>query len=234
MKVSVKILTFGLAHLTATVLGAAELSGRVGDVTGGPLHFTTVEIRREGDSKGIGSAFTDLSGRFHFANLAADTYQLSFKCMGFLTAKVVRTVQVDEVIVLGDIVLQVAPIEGCPDSWDRPTILLKEIKGGAELRGKAEERGGTPLRRVTVTLEGKDHNYRTSTDADGAFNFAKIKPGLYTLHVVEPGFAEFRIDGIRLMDRHRSDISDALQLPRCPDNVKCQPVRKVLKVNICL
>lgn len=225
------VLAIGLAQF---VLGAAELTGRVVDVTGGPVHATKVELRREGDSAIFGTVLTDLSGRFQFANLAADSYQLRFTCIGFLPARVVRTISAGEVMAVGDVVLQIGPIEGCPDSWERPTILLREIQRGAELSGKAEERGGTPLRRAAVTLKGRGRLYRTSADADGLFSFTKIKPGLYTLQVVQTGFAGFVIEGIRVRDRHRSEVLDALRPPRCPEGLKCTPVDKVLKVNVCL
>jgi hypothetical protein len=84
------------------MLNAAELIGKVVDATGGPLHSTTVELRREGDRAVIRSFFTDHSGVFRFTDLNVGTYQLAFSCPGFHLAELTRTVSQEERVALLD------------------------------------------------------------------------------------------------------------------------------------
>lgn len=217
------------------MLNAAELIGKVVDATGGPLHSTTVELRREGDRAVIRSFFTDHSGVFRFTDLNVGTYQLAFSCPGFHLAELTRTVSQEERVALLDTVLQLAPIENCvePD-WGPPGILSSEIDSGTELTGKAEEHGGTPIREALVILTDSNNSYRTSSGPTGAFQFSNVKPGVYTLRVRHGGFVEFVVDEVEIRNRRLTAISDTLLLPRCPTGVKCQPVRNTLKVRVCL
>jgi hypothetical protein len=224
-----------LLQVAGGTLDAAELFGRVIDANGGPLQDATVELRHEGDPKIIRTFFTDRSGIFRVTDLDAGTYQLSLYCPGFHSVKMRRTVSQDERIALSDVVLQVAPIFNCPGpDWDRPEIRLLEIDEGTELTGKTEEQSGAPIPQAIVTLTSSHNSYRTSSGPKGTFVFSNIEPGLYSLRVRRSGFAEFVIDGLEIRNRHTSEISDALLLPRCPADLKCQPVRNTLRVRICL
>jgi Carboxypeptidase regulatory-like domain len=216
------------------LLHAAELRGRVVDATGGPIHNTTLELRREGSSAVITSFVTDYAGVFRFMDLSRGTYEVSFTATGFKATKITRTVVEDERVSLGDIILEVAPILSCPEMWDRPTIRQEALNSGTEVTGSVEERVGRPLPRVEVILESAARTYRTATGATGIFRFEGIEPGDYRLHVVQPGFIEFLIDQLNVRDRRRTEIADALQVSRCPENVQCKPIREILKPQICL
>jgi Carboxypeptidase regulatory-like domain len=227
-----RILVLGMSPI-GVLLYAAELSGRVVDVTGGPIHNTTIELRRVGNSALITSFVTSLSGVFRFVDLSADTYEISLTAAGFAVRRATRTVAEGERASVGDIILQLAPIESCPDEWGPPAIRLMPLNSGTEVTGSVEERG-RPLPRVAVVLENPNHTYRTATSAIGAFRFGGIETGDYSLRVVQPGFAEFVIDVLRIRDRQRTEIADPLQPSRCPENVKCKPIREIQKVQICL
>lgn len=74
------------------------------------------------------------------------------------------------------------------------------------LQGRVTDAGGTPLTRATVTLEGT--GFRTLTDGGGAYRFARVPAGRYTLRVrvigYEPGTVPVMIaDGEAL----RRDVS---------------------------
>jgi hypothetical protein len=118
--------------------------------------------------------------------------------------------------------------------WERLTIAIKQIRNGVELTGKAEQLRGTALREASVILTNESRSYRTSAKHDGSFHFSAIEPGLYTLRVVQSGFVDFVLEGVRTKEGHKTEISDSLQLPRCPRNVKCTPVRTVPKNIVCL
>ena len=233
MQGGMRILALGIAQITMLTLHGADLTGRVVDVTGGPIP-ATVELRREGDAKPIKTLATGAPGIFRLSDLLPDTYQLSFVAPGFMATRMTRKVREGDFLSLGDIVLQIGSIDNCPDKWDRPTIRLRTIDNGTEVSGGLEERGGMVLRRAAVILEGVGRTYRTTTDANGTFRFANIEPGNYALHLVKPGFAEFVIEGLRIRDRHWTEVVDHLQVPRCPENLKCEPIREILKVQVCL
>lgn len=217
------------------VLHAAELRGKVVDPTGGPIHDTTVELRRVGNSALLRRFVTDPSGVFRFIDLPPDTYEISFNAAGSIAGKVTRTVSEDERASIGDVVLQVAAIESCPDEWDYPTTRLERLVRlvGTEVTGTAVERSGTPLRHAEVILETAGYAYRTTTDPTGTFLFRGVRSGDYKLRVVQSGFIEFAINELTVRDGYRTEIEDGLQLPRCPENVKCEPVKKILRLHLC-
>lgn len=227
------ILVLGMTPITV-LLHAAELSGRVVDVTGGPIHNTTLELRHVGNSALITSFVTEDSGVFRFMGLPPDTYEVSFTAAGFALRNITRKVAEDERVSVGDIILQLAPIESCPDEWRPPTIRLVPLDTGTEVSGSVEERGGRPLPRVAVVLENPNHTYRTTTSATGVFRFGSVEPGNYSLRVVQPGFAEFIIDDLKIRDSRRTEIADPIQASRCPESVQCKPIREILKPQICL
>lgn len=228
------VLVLAITQTGALPSYAAELTGRVVDVTGGTIHNTTVELRGESGPAVITSFVTGYSGDFQFADLPPDTYKVSFTAAGFRVSHLTRTLTEGQRVSLGDVVLQVAAVENCPDIWDRPAVREEAQNSGAEVTGSVEERWGRPLPRVVVALESTTHTYRTATDPTGIFRLGPIEPGVYTLHVVQPGFAEFIVDGLKVLDRRRTAIADPLQVSRCPENVKCKPIREVLKAQICL
>ena len=137
----------------SVLLHAAEISGRVVDVTGGPIHNTNLELRRVDNSALITSSVTEYSGVFRFTGLPPGTYEVSFTAAGFALRKITRKVAEDERLSIGEIILQLAPIESCPEQWEPPMIQLVSLDTGTEVKGSVEERLGRPLSRVAVVLE---------------------------------------------------------------------------------
>src|SRR5215469_15963339 len=137
----------------SVLLYAGELTGRILDVTGGPIHNTTVEFRRLGNPALITNFVTDHSGVFRFMDLTPDTYEVSFIAAGFAARKIMRTVAEDERASVGDVTLQLAPVESCPEIWEPPTIRFVPLDNGTEVAGSVEERRDRPFGRVAIVLE---------------------------------------------------------------------------------
>jgi hypothetical protein len=62
------------------------------------------------------------------------------------------------------------------------------------LSGRVTDRTGSPIARANVILVGADNGIKRTSDTDngGQFGFPQLKPGVYTVKVTSPGFAEQR------------------------------------------
>ncbi|MGB6062752.1 MAG: carboxypeptidase-like regulatory domain-containing protein, partial [Candidatus Aquilonibacter sp.] len=72
-----------------------------------------------------------------------------------------------------------------------PLVALAAATGA--VTGNVHIADGAPVGGATVALRGATTQYTTS-DAKGAFNFAAVPPGEYTLVVSKAGFNDYRND----------------------------------------
>jgi hypothetical protein len=212
----------------------ATLESQVVDAAGSVILGAKVELRREGDAQILHSAETDDGGRFRFAGLAPGPYLLAISASGFDTKRVSHIITAAETAKLPVVRLEVGRLGGCaaPDDG-RPHVELRRTAGRAELTGVVDQTSGATAP-AHVTLSTRRTSYQTTATTIGRFEFVGVKPGVYTLRVRRTGFADFVMDSVTVRGRHRTVILDALQMPRCPENVRCPPAREITRVFICL
>jgi hypothetical protein len=133
--------------------------------------------------------------------------------------------------------LAVAPIAPCEELLGAPNVGFEPIGQETLLEGAVVEAHNIQLRAVTVslrTIERKSRPVLVQTDASGQFVFHDVKPGLYRLRAVRPGYSDFIIDSIEVKLGHRTRIEDPLEMLRCPSGMHCQPNRQVHQTTLCL
>jgi hypothetical protein len=88
------------------------------------------------------------------------------------------------------LVLAVAIVMGAVPSWTQ--VLYGTVVGVVE-----DPSGGViPGASVTIVSPLTNVKRQTASDANGAYRFADLPPGIYDLSVTQPGFATFRRTGI--------------------------------------
>jgi protocatechuate 3,4-dioxygenase beta subunit len=87
--------------------------------------------------------------------------------------------------------------------------VLASMGLAADLKGTVHDSTGVGVSRAVVTLQAFESKHvvaNTQTDASGAYVFAAIPGGSYTLQVNARGFATSRIAGIRVADGDRKAV----------------------------
>jgi large repetitive protein len=228
-----RAVAFAVVMVCRCAAQTATFESHVADFADGPIAGAKVELRREGDAQILRSMETDHAGRFHFAGLAPGPYVLAISAPGFETKRVSHLVSAAESAKLPSVRLEVGRLGGCAAPGDgMPRVELTRIRGGAELRGAVDQTSGAQPPAV-VTLARRGTSYETTATKGGWFTFMSVEPGIYTLRVRRPGFADFVMDSATLRARYRTVIQDALQMPGCPESLQCQPVREVTRVSVC-
>jgi outer membrane receptor protein involved in Fe transport len=67
-----------------------------------------------------------------------------------------------------------------------PSLVAQNVTTGA-VAGSVSDESGAPIAGASVALNGPAH-YHTTTDGKGAFTFAGVTPGIYTIAVTKAGY----------------------------------------------
>jgi hypothetical protein len=85
---------------------------------------------------------------------------------------------------------------------------------------KDPEQGVVPGARVVLTNTNERTEHEAATDADGAFHFVNLKPGLYELVIRVTGFADFKITSAQLDARQTLRFDIALKLASAAQSIE--------------
>ncbi|PKO23183.1 MAG: hypothetical protein CVU38_05350 [Chloroflexi bacterium HGW-Chloroflexi-1] len=167
------------------------IRGRVADGAGKPQPDILMILRREGLI--VTQAHTAADGTYRFANLPAGIYSLQAAGMGEVAGGIVLDGQREQV---------------CDVLW-----------GGSGPRGVIQGRvlaNGVPQPdRLVLLLSQGQEVARTQTDSAGAFRFARLAGGVYTLAVGgPPGDGEPLVTDIRLAED--ATLTQDINLPPGP------------------
>lgn len=196
-----------------------------------------VTLRRTGTKQPIQIASTDQIGRCAFSNIESGVYVIEISSPGFSTRMEPVRVGTGETQV--SLLLAVAPIGTgtCEAGLAVPNVGFEPAGQETFLEGAVVEPHNIRLRTITVSLRNMERKSRpivVQTDARGQFVFRDVKPGIYQLRAVRPGYSDFIIDSIEVKLGHRTRIFDPLEMLRCPSGMHCQPNRQVHQTAICL
>src|SRR5438132_1616907 len=84
----------------------------------------------------------------------------------------------------------------------------------AEIRGVVTDRNDSRVANATVSVWGEGQNYQTQTGPDGTYSI-RLKPGIYTMSVIQPGFCTFRRAAFLLQKNYRVEFNFRLWLCPC-------------------
>ena len=224
--------------LAVKAISCAETAGlrvEVLDPTEAVISNAQVILRRAGTKEPIQIADTDQLGRCLFSRIEAGVYEIEISREGFVTR--MEHVHVGNGETQISLQLAIAPIGTCQSEWLSTPNVGFEPAGQETLEGAVLEPRGILLPKVTVSLRSVDRKSRplaVKTDTKGLFAFHDVKPGLYRLRAMRPGYSDFIIDSIEVKLGHRTRVEDPIEMLRCPSGMHCQPNRKVHQPGICL
>lgn len=160
-------------HVEIVVNGTGRLAGRVVDPDGRPVTAYQVVAQSDRSSGGSGwfqSVRQDVSsetGEFAFENAPAAPLEVRVVAKGYQAGRV------------GGVVVE--------DGGAREGVEVR-LSRGATLKGRVvEARGGAPVAGADVSAESAPA--RTTSDADGAFEFEGVAPGKARVTASSPDFA---------------------------------------------
>jgi len=189
------------AILIAQIGAAQSIQGTILDKeTGEQLPFANVILYK--DSVQIAGVTTSLEGEYSFDDIAPGIYDVEAVYVGYPnhrisevkvsegTVEVDIKMEIDESLDLQDVVIPRVPSRGRFFQIDET---LNGIIQGRVFDEKTKE--GLPFANVILLQKGIQKG-GTTTDLDGNYSFAKIKPGKYDVEVVYVGYPNSKITGI--------------------------------------
>jgi len=97
-------------------------------------------------------------------------------------------------------------------------LLVVPTLHGSEVTGVVSDPTGAIIRKAKVTLRSNPADKpagQTEADRDGKFSLNAITPGVYDLVIDSPGFAQFKVFGIRLGPEENRTMDAKLRLGGC-------------------
>ncbi len=104
-------------------------------------------------------------------------------------------------------------------------------QSSGSFRGDVMDTSGAVVPGATVTLlnEGTKYTRNAVTDAKGAFFFASVDPGLYSLKVELPGFKTYEAKGLRLSANDTLGLDIKLEVGQIGETVEVTAERAVIQ-----
>jgi len=136
-----------------------------------PLKGVTVTITGTDFSD---STETDENGYYEFRNLASGDYTLTYEKEGYQIQTKDISLGEGEILDLGTIIMELI------------------VKG--KISGYVMDRKGNPIESVRLRLKGKKTKFsgRTSSDANGYFEFTNLRADTYVLTAKKKGYATYK------------------------------------------
>lgn len=179
------VLAFVAVPATAQVVPSpaqpqlASLAGVVRDTAGAPISDAEVVIRDQGRGTRSGA-----DGRFTLANVAAGTYHVWFRRLGYASVEYTWAARPGE---RTDVTVSLVPI---PRALDPVVVRADEDRRAAahaSILGMVVDSAGMPIPEAEVQLVGA--NLTGVTRAGGEFLFKPLAVGTYIVRVRKLGFA---------------------------------------------
>ena len=197
---------FLLLGLTAHALGAAAISGRIMDLSDGPIPGASVTLKSSSSAGAQLTMHTDKSGRYAFDVVPNGTYSIEASFDGFvgMCYHRVRSLSPNKQTFNFVLPFDVFPFEihkyvREPDPSKRRTLLSGEL---------AKE--GVPLSEVEVCLSAGERGFCAEANRLGQFS-VKVPPGIYNA-VVSMGDETIHEQTVNL--EHQDEYYDLISLGR--------------------
>jgi protocatechuate 3,4-dioxygenase beta subunit len=187
--------------LTGTVINSS---------TGAPIPYALVQVGQE-------SKLADQNGNFRFEDLSSNNAYVSAHKPGFFEEREIS----DFPVAMSTVALS-----------DKPTSLMVRLIPEAVIAGHIEDSEGEPIENLPVRLRHAQivngrrmwqMQHGASTDEDGNFRIANIKPGTYYV-AVGPNFRGRRMFGMPNPDQ-KMDVFPAEYYPGVRDLSAAAPLR---------
>jgi hypothetical protein len=228
--VALRVLSFGQR---------GTVQGQVVDPTQAVIPHAKVVLGMKGGASTLQTTNTDFNGYFKFTGVAPGVYEIIVSRQGFADHAESVNVEEGKDTEVPAILLALGPIPGCADyRLELPTIRFESLGASeTQLDGSIAALTGEQLRAVTVSLRRIGHHNNpltTSTDGNNQFSFRGTEPGTYALRAARPGYSDFVIDRVEIKLGQRSNISEPLEMDRCPAGVRCKPNHRIRVPELCL
>jgi hypothetical protein len=182
--------------------GTGVLFGFVYDEDDNPMKDVTVAITGSGNS---GSEETDDDGYYEFRDLSAGDYTITYEKEGYQTQTVEVTLE-----------------EGDKKEVETVTMILVE-KG--KIYGYVVDIKSDPIESVRLKLKGIGTKAvkRTSTDADGFFEFTNLEADTYVIFASKKGYKKTK-STIKLEEGEDGEIE--IEMKKTTKRVKLEGVQE--------
>lgn len=214
--------------VTGTVTDTAEAA--IGDA----------HVKLYSGAETVAEGTTDRWGEFHLRSIPAGRYRLVIEDPGF-KARTMDHVRVEAGLVtsLSAIVLEIAPVPGCPPGETAPELKAERLRPGTRpaIYGGIVDADDRPIAGAEIVLfraNSRKPAARTVSDADGSFVLANLRPGSCRLVITLRSHADFIIERVPVKRDSAIRIRPALAMRPCPESGPCGPAYTTLVWPLCL